>query len=360
MNATMRNLAVGVVVLAGLAGLGWLILLFGGSPQALQKTYRLKIWFESAGPISEGADVRVSGVLVGRVTDIKPQEDFTRGVVVYTDIDWDYRIPADCQPVIRPAAMGLGKPSVEILVQSRIGPAVKVQGEPAFLPRDGNAQITGKLLTGFEGLFPEATESKLSELAKSLNQIVDALNELLEPRPVAEIDAPTTQGERARMANVSTVVQRLDTSLRHVNRLLAEADENDLGELLGNLRETSENVKTFSQGLGGLLAKANAVADSAQGAVAAAEGTFKTADAELKRVSTAIVDHSRKMAAAMDQLTMAMEKVNAGKGTAGKLINDPGLYDELLLATDRLNKTIAELQQLVRQWQAEGVKIKLN
>ncbi len=366
MTTATRNITVGIFVLASLVVLGWMILWFGGQQQALRRTYTVKIWFESAGPVTTGSDVRVSGVVVGQVSKVKPQQDFTRGVVVYCEIQWDYRIPADAQPVIKPAVMGLGKPAIDMRVPSTLGP-MDGDGPAAdreFIARDDKAQMYGKLLTGFEGLIPTDAEDKLGKLAASLDQIVDSLTELLEPRPVAMVDAPATgpdasDGDRP-MANISTVVQRLDEALKNANRLMGAASDEDVKVILANLRTASESVKAFSAGMNDFVARAETVTDQAGTTLRAAESTMKTADAQLQRVGDAVVDNSRQLAAALDQLTRAMEKVNAGKGTAGRMINDPKLYEQLLLSADRLNQTIAELQQLIRQWQEEGVGIKLK
>ena len=53
-------------------------------------------------------------------------------------------------------------------------------------------------------------------------------------------------------------------------------------------------------------------------------------------------------------------KIDEGKGTAGKLVNDEKLYENLVNTSRELNLTITDLKLLVKQWTDEGVYIKLN
>jgi len=62
----------------------------------------------------------------------------------------------------------------------------------------------------------------------------------------------------------------------------------------------------------------------------------------------------------LGQLNRAAVRLDATDGTAGRLLNDPALYNNLIETTDALNRTLAELQAMLAQWRAEGVKMKLN
>jgi ABC-type transporter Mla subunit MlaD len=62
----------------------------------------------------------------------------------------------------------------------------------------------------------------------------------------------------------------------------------------------------------------------------------------------------------LQQANEITRKVNEGQGTAAKAINDPRLYENLVSTADQLNATIKDLQRLVRQWEQEGVSLKLR
>ena len=52
--------------------------------------------------------------------------------------------------------------------------------------------------------------------------------------------------------------------------------------------------------------------------------------------------------------------IESGEGTVGQLINDPKLYQNLLTATNRFSKLLADLQLLAEKWKQSGVGIKLK
>ena len=62
----------------------------------------------------------------------------------------------------------------------------------------------------------------------------------------------------------------------------------------------------------------------------------------------------------LDRFQSVATKVDQGQGTAGKLINDPKLYEALLDSSQELSLTIKDLKRLVEQWEQEGVSLKLG
>jgi hypothetical protein len=55
-----------------------------------------------------------------------------------------------------------------------------------------------------------------------------------------------------------------------------------------------------------------------------------------------------------------VEKVDKGQGTAGQLVNDPKLYQSLNDTARQLDKTVADLQRLIEQWEQEGIDLRLK
>ena len=66
------------------------------------------------------------------------------------------------------------------------------------------------------------------------------------------------------------------------------------------------------------------------------------------------------MSKLLDQANVITAKINDGQGTAGKLVNDPKLYEGLVDTTTQLNATVKDLQRLIQQWEQEGVALKLR
>ncbi|NLX04392.1 MAG: hypothetical protein GXY33_04530, partial [Phycisphaerae bacterium] len=53
----------------------------------------------------------------------------------------------------------------------------------------------------------------------------------------------------------------------------------------------------------------------------------------------------------------AAEALSTREGTAGRFLNDPELYESLVLTSERLQQTFVELHDLLRQWQEKGLKL---
>ena len=56
---------------------------------------------------------------------------------------------------------------------------------------------------------------------------------------------------------------------------------------------------------------------------------------------------------------MISEKINSGDGTAAKFVNDGRLYENLLENTEQLEVLIQNLKDLVAEYRAKGIKVKL-
>lgn len=87
----MREGSVGLFFLLGVILFGGVIFFLRGT-NLQTKNYQVKLLFENAGGLREGARVYYRGVGVGRITAINPSSN---GVEVSTEIDGNLRIPQD-------------------------------------------------------------------------------------------------------------------------------------------------------------------------------------------------------------------------------------------------------------------------
>lgn len=59
------------------------------------------------------------------------------------------------------------------------------------------------------------------------------------------------------------------------------------------------------------------------------------------------------------QLRAILEKINAGQGSAGKLVNDGNLYEKLLENADQLEMLLKEARQFIDEYRKKGIKVKI-
>ncbi len=316
MQEFRKNVIVGVFVLAAVGCLGVMILLLGKAPQWLSSMYQISIYFPSAGPVQNGDAVLVNGVRVGQVKYIAALPDIRKGVRIVADIYSQYRIPKDAEPLIKEQSVGFGKAAIRIDVDTK--------KSDTMVPTDGTGALHGTVAGGIAELVPQATMQKLEDagvaltnLATALKPVADDLHELLKPTSVAALDSTTAP--KHPLANLSTAVQRLDTTLKSFNKIMADPkNQENIEVMVRNFRQVSENGVVLTKSL---------------------------------------VASTDKMSQFLDKLNAVGEKMNTGQGTAAKFLNDPELYEALALTATRLTKTIEDLQTLIRQWQDKGLKI---
>ena len=95
MSRTTMDLWVGVFVAMGIAALFFLALKVGSiSGSDIQSPYLLSARFDNIGGLKVRAPVKVAGVLVGRVAEIRYDNERFQAEVVFT-VDGRYKFPTD-------------------------------------------------------------------------------------------------------------------------------------------------------------------------------------------------------------------------------------------------------------------------
>jgi phospholipid/cholesterol/gamma-HCH transport system substrate-binding protein len=84
--------------------------------------------------------------------------------------------------------------------------------------------------------------------------------------------------------------------------------------------------------------------------------TLKGTDARLERLITSMVATSNEIGKSVAQLRVAVEKVNNGQGSAGRLMNDGKLYESLLENTTQLNLLLKDFRELIDKASEKGLR----
>jgi phospholipid/cholesterol/gamma-HCH transport system substrate-binding protein len=104
----------------------FLWLAFGGATPLKPQGYRFDISFASATQLAQEADVRISGVPVGKVKDIVTSEDGRSTATI--EMESEYApVPRDSRAVLRQKTL-LGETYVELTPGTRDGPTVPENG----------------------------------------------------------------------------------------------------------------------------------------------------------------------------------------------------------------------------------------
>jgi phospholipid/cholesterol/gamma-HCH transport system substrate-binding protein len=336
MTDRTRNIAVGVTVIVALSLLGTLIIVFTGVPQLLQTGYVISIRFPATYDIAEGDDVHLHGMRVGKVVSV----DFTdpanpgKGITFAARINRDVRLPANTQAVVYTRGL-VGKGYLDLVLEGA-APIDPRTGHAAVLPNDGTAVLEG--IHRGDGLFPP----ELSQAARDVSDLARSLREALAPPAPGAGSEPTT-GPAVAGTGLRGTLDRLNRTLDALHAVLgSEQNQENIEATLARLADaagkTTEAMEAFREF-----------------AVQARESGTKVND-----LADKLMQDADDMSRLMVSLEQAVRKVESGKGTLGKMVNDPQLYEAMVAATDQLTDVLAEARQLLETWRRAGMELKLK
>jgi len=315
---------VGLFVIIGLAALGWMILKFGDLPTSISRirSFEIAVRFPTAPGVQQDTPVRFAGYQIGRVTQVMPPAilpDETgrkyHQTRVILSINKRYvDIPSNVE--VKLMTRGLGSSYIELVVDPNKLPAP---------PRDPNRPETRFLVNGIElqgssgvtsEFFPEESQKKLDKLIEGINTFVANANDIIG-------DPDNKRNVKATLANLTDASHNFSVAMKEATKTMEDA------------RKAIEDFRQL-----------------------ASTGTdaLKSVDGKAERLVVSFVNTSAEIGQAMSQLRLAMEKVNTGDGTAGRLINDARLYESLVESTFQLNVLLKDLKGLIDKISEKGLR----
>ncbi len=115
---------------------------------------------------------------------------------------------------------------------------------------------------------------------------------------------------------------------------------NNTNEIIGD-KQNKENIKKMLANL----------TDASERATEALE--------DFQKFTIAGTETGEELTKTVAELRLLIEKVNSGDGTAGMLVNDGRLYENLLENTEQLQVLIDDIRNFVAEYRANGIKVKL-
>ena len=310
-----RNIIVGVFVIGAICALIWLIFEFSALPSIVGRfnSFQVFVQFPTAKGVRKGTDVFYGGFPIGKVTSVmapKMREDLhTRKkypqTVVVLSIDKEYvNIPSNVE--VKLMTRGLGSSSIELVVDPNLPLSAQDPNRPEtkFLVQDMWLQGTTGLTSEF---FPEESQKKFEALVETVTTLTKNLNDV--------VSDPNTK------ANFKSILANISDASEQATKMF-------------------EEVQKFS-----------------------ATGTIivKNFEADADKFIAAMVTTSEELSQTLKETRVILGKVNSGKGTAGKLINDPRLYQNLVESAEEMRALLKELKLFMAEANKKGaLPIKTN
>ncbi|HEY7116101.1 MAG TPA: MlaD family protein [Tepidisphaeraceae bacterium] len=335
MTSFRKNVAVGLTMIVALGFLAFMILLFGEAPVRLFMPAQLHVRFiaDSAEGISNGSPIYYLGVNIGQVKRVELPVDGQPGVTIWGNVQAKHPVPANVEAVIRSSLIG-GTANLSL---------EPIGGVPKGQLADGatiQAHIGGTNLLPRE--FAELAR-ELTELSKRLQTSVDDWNK---SRVIDKVAST--------LDSVQKTVDKFGATSDDLRKLLGDDQmRGDLKTTIANFREVSTNAKTIAKNL-------EKLSTDLQQTNSNISATVTKTDKRIDDLSKQLGNRLEQVAGILDKFQSVATKIDRGDGTAGKLINDPKLYEALLDTSQELSLTVRDLRRLVEQWEQVGVCLKLG
>jgi phospholipid/cholesterol/gamma-HCH transport system substrate-binding protein len=296
------QLKVGLTVIFASVTLGVLLFLMSGTGGLFTPKLKLKAYFDNASGLRKGAAVRLDGVDIGNVSDIKiiPSKQPTPVEVTMTVAKYKDGLRKDSQAELSTAGL-LGETYIDIDSSQAKGPMIQ-NGDtlPAHFVPDFSDVV-------------RASQSTLQNL-QALEARVDRILAFVE----------SGNGSVGKLIYDETLYNRLNGVISQFQTLVTQVNQGK-----GTLGKLVSDDQLYDK-LNGTVDKVNALIDDLN----AGKGT---AGKLLK--DPALYDNANQTIANVKQLT---NDINAGKGTLGKLTKDEAL-------ANKLQNTISKLSDLTDQ-----------
>lgn len=288
---------IGIIITLAIAATIWGLNFLKGR-NILQRMDTYYAVFEDIGGLEKNSKIFLNGYKVGQVGNIVFSSDGSNTLRVALEIDKEYT---------------LSSPSTAILYDADL------LGTKAVMIRPGSS---GQI---------HSPGDTLSSLIRA--GLADQLEEQLSPlKAKAEHLIVTVDSMMAAMAHVfdresadmlKSSIRKMENSIDGVEAMLA--DEGDLSLLVGNLQSITANLREHNQKLAASMNNLESITDS-------------IARSDLKE---AIRNTNR----TLEQTYQIMEKINAGDGTLGLLVNNDTLYQNLAALSRELDLLLKDLQE---------------
>jgi phospholipid/cholesterol/gamma-HCH transport system substrate-binding protein len=369
-----KSIRVGLMVSAALVILMVFLFFIGSEQKIFARKNEYEVRLENVTGLAEGNPVKMSGVTIGVIRDIKlPQDPKMKQVEILLMVDRKFaeRIRGDSRVRLKKLGLLTGDSFIDVTPGTPRFPAL----EPgSMIPAQRQADVEALLSSGEdlvdnfvqisyslknilqridrgEGLLgelttaPETKQRLTDTLLTTLNKTNAVLTHVESGKGVVGKLVYDDKYAEQLTTSLASAAQSLQTVTANVqkgfetNEGLVPALINDpaakarIYEVVENLRQTSANLATFTQTM-----------QTGQGLVPRLLNDKAYGDEALNEFTTLV-----------KQLNVTVAKLNNGEGTAGKLINDPAVYESINDILIGINESKL-LRWLIRNRQQSGIE----
>lgn len=252
--------------------------------------------YEQVGDMRVSAPVTFRGVKIGVVTDMNIRD--MSDIIVQLSVKSKYKIPNDSKArIVSTSLMG--------------GKAVEIElGTSDIMLANGDT-----LRSEMDKGLLDMAGSEIELIKKKATQVVDEIVKTL-----SSINALLNEEN---LKNVNSILSNVSSMSANINTLVA-SETKSISALIHDLNTFTQMLGESAPRLSNTIGNFESISDS-----------FRQADIHL------VVVQANQLLAQLNETACAL---NQSEGTAGKLINDPVLYNNLMEATRNLSVLLEDVK----------------
>ncbi len=298
-NQRSIEVRVGLFLLVALAVGAGLIWKFGKLSPSAGGRYPLVVMFDNVGGLIPDANVMYAGVSIGKVREIRLIEDGKLLARVTLAINEGVIVRRDAKFVINQSGL-LGDRYVDVIPGLATAEPIK----------------PGEVVTG----------SASVDLTEAIRGVTDVLKQA----------GGTIERVNGMLARIDGAIKRVDEmtlstqNLEHVSSMLAQVDA------------TTSNTVALTASLRSLVEEGRGSVTNTLGKISEAadnvRGTSKRVDEFVSGAQADVRQAAKNLAESTERLNVILARLEKGEGSAGKLLNDPSLHDEMVKLVKNLER----------------------
>lgn len=250
--------------------------------------------------------VTINGYRIGEVEDIQITHPSDPNILISFKIQDDVQVPKGATAQIYSADL-LGSKGIRLMMDT----TTRKLHQPGDTLLSSTEQSLQESITNELSPIKNKTASLITKIDTLVNHVNQIMNKGGQKALSSSID------------NFNKSLQSLERSSREVETLLSD-EQGELRQLIKNASSIAENLDQQSASINNTMQNVSDFSDS-------------LAAANLKSSLDTVTR-------AMNRFNSIMAKIDKGKGTAGKLVNDPKLYNNLEQSSAELDTLLKDLQ----------------